>query len=272
MAPKDMPAVFTGDGGDEIFGGYRRYQAMQWRKLFSRQPILSLLNFIQTRQQSGQIPTEQRSTKATVYRFINAMTMNAADAYLSFQGIFSQNMLKELYKDMSLAANNDSAQQLFNSTNVSNICERCMAFDLLRYLPYDGLRKGELADQQRGMDIYSPLLSLPVVEFMLHLPRSYKSTIFQRKRIIRTLGKAVLPPELMQQGKRGFGVPLSDWMRTVWVDDVHSIEDDLSQWDTNGWFDPDAIHKLVTEHLQNQNDHSSRLWTLLCLKNWLKKL
>ncbi|MFA6815989.1 MAG: asparagine synthase-related protein [Lentisphaeria bacterium] len=271
-APTDMQAVFTGDGGDEMFGGYRRYQAMQWRKIFSRQPMRSILSFIQTWQESKQIPIEQRSTKATMYRFINAMTMNPADAYLSFQGIFSRNMLKELYKDSSLAENNDSAQKLFNSTNVSNICERCMAFDVLRYLPYDGLRKGELADQQRGLDIYSPFLSRPVVEFMLHLPRSYKSTIFQRKRIIRTLGKAVLPAELMQQGKRGFGVPLADWMRTVWSDDLRNIENDLSQWDTKGWFDSNAIHKLVSEHLQNQNDHSSRLWNLLCLKNWLKNL
>ena len=156
--------------------------------------------------------------------------------------------------------------------NVNDFVEKFNAIDVMSYLPDDGCRKEALASEVTGVADICPLLDLDIVEFGLSLPRKLRVTCGERKRILRGIGAYLLPPELLKQTKRGFGMPVSSWFRTECKDRLLDLASSVKSWDRYGWFKPEAIEQLCNDHLDGRRDNGARLWILLCLKTWLEQL
>ncbi len=296
-----QPAIFTGDGGDEIFGGYRRYQAMLLRgkcppplQAFAR-PFCRALAWL--------IPAsrDNRSRRANWKRTLHSLGLTELAAYGSFQEICSSDLRHELQQvapgdrrcpglliesatphylpgQPELDWNNDSRfslqnyladwESLADAMDVAEPVQRYNGLDLQVYLPDDGFRKTDLAAAGTGVTLLCPILDMDVVRFALSLPVALRFDARENKRILRALGRDSLAPEALATPKRGFGIPMAEWLRGPLAPLMRSLADDIAQWDEFQLLSPATVRRLVEEHLAGRANHASRLWMLHCLRIW----
>lgn len=267
-------AVFMGSGGDELFGGYRRYQVMALRERLRLLPR----SLVQTLAKGalGCLPeqTEQRTALASLRRLAAALAQEALPCYASFQELFSPAMRHE----MALPAALREAPSYLEgwatdiaASGLRDLVEQMNLLDLLHYLPDDGCRKEMLAAMGTGAQPVTPILDMDLTRFALQLPRRYRVTCRERKRLLRSLAVGIIPPSLLRQSKRGFGVPVAAWLRGDMAPALRALAAEQSQWDQEGWFDGKVLARYVDEHLAAQRDHGARLWALYCLRLWLSQ-
>lgn len=273
LAAGQVPGVLTGSGGDELFGGYRRYQAMCVRSLMRLAPgcfwrgMGGLLTSILRERPDG------RARGATLRRFGEFMRRDPLAGYGSFQEIFSDELKCELLGDSRLRSQwsylDDWGRRLEAFGTSRRFVEHFNELDVWWYLPDDGCRKEWIAGVHTGVEHLSPLLDKDVVEFGLSLPSGLRTTLFGRKRVLSELGRQLLPVCLHRQPKRGFGLPISRWFRDESSELLYDMAESVHEWDVHGWLNGNAVSRLVREHVSGVRDHGARLWTLLCLRTWL---
>ena len=138
--------------------------------------------------------------------------------------------------------------------------------DVETYLPGDLLLKADLGSMAHSLELRSPFLDHEVLALGLALPDSLKTRGREGKVALRRAFAAELPPEVLQRGKTGFGVPLGRWFRS----DLRELAHDLLSND-RGWFRQDAVQRLLGEHESGRADHGHRLWCLLMLELWVRE-
>ncbi len=268
-------AILTGSGGDEIFGGYRRYQAMavrhawRWLPNFIIRPTTSLILKI-----LGE-PEDARARFATLSRFAAFWKQPPLPGYAAFQEIVSEDLKQQICQDWMKNATIpylNKWSEMSNDMNINDFVEQFNALDMVSYLPDDGCRKEALAAEMAGISGDCPVMDMDIVEFGLSLPRKLRVTCGKRKRVLHGIASYLLPPELLKQTKRGFGMPVSSWFRTECKDRLLDLASSVKSWDRYGWFKPEAIENLCDDHLNGRRDNGARLWILLCLKAWLEQL
>ncbi|NLF93427.1 MAG: hypothetical protein GX564_06020 [Oligosphaeraceae bacterium] len=267
-AAESAAAVFTGDGGDELFCGYRRLQFMAWRCCCWGLPAGIGQALAKCLQHGLPQPGEQRSRLANLTRMIRALAKEKTDCYACFQEIFSRDCRQQL---LTRTQEDDYLQRwraISSNYAAEDWVEKCDALDILTYLPDDGFRKSDIAGTGLGLDTLCPILDLEVAEFALTLPRRDKITLRERKRPLRHLARELLPAELLAQTKRGFGTPVAAWFRAELAPMIREMARTLPDWDQQGWLNRDYVQELVNAHLVQNRDCAPQLWTLLCLQLW----
>ena len=269
LAASQCRTVLLGDGGDELFGGYRRYRIMALRKYLGEGlsrlggGAASLLAYALPRAAEG------RTSLATLARLGKALRQSPIPCYASFQELFSPRELAALAPDLfahkerygAIASYHADWRKIFAGcpgVNGVNL------IDLMYYLPDDGCRKEGLAAEYAGLRAFSPLLDMDVVRFALTLPVDYRLTLRQGKLLLRHIGREYLPDVILHQVKRGFGMPLAAWLRNELRPHAAELPDKL---DSFGCFDKSYLRRLVKEHLEGSADHGAKLWALICCAN-----
>lgn len=270
QAEKCSGLVLTGEGGDELFCGYRRAQFMLWRFFCAGLPAKALAAL--ARLLLGWLPEagEQRSAWTSFRRAVKALTRPALPAYAGFQELFSAEMRQELLLGRAHEDYLKHWEEILEAGSDVEALERFDALELKVYLPEDCLQKLALAKQGLDLQVCCPILDRELLEFALRLPRRHKISLFERKRPLRALAKELLPRELLRQSKRGFALPMRDWLRQEMADEIRALHETLSEWDKQGFLNQRYVRRLCQEHLDGRRDHSARLWSIYCLKTWLQ--
>ena len=258
--------VLLGDGGDEFFGGYRRYRIMALRSRLGEGlsrfggGAASLLAKMLPRASEG------RTSLSTLGRLGKALRLPPVPCYASFQELFSPDELTALAPDLfarterygAIGSYHAEWRKIFEESPGVNGVNR---IDLLYYLPDDGCRKEGLAAEYAGIRAFSPLLDMDVVRFALTLPVDYRLNLRQGKLLLRRIGREYLPDAILHQVKRGFGMPVAAWLRNELKSHLLALPDKL---DACGCFDKPYLRRLVQEHLDGKADHGAKLWALIC--------
>jgi len=295
LARREVTVALSGDGGDELFCGYRRYfEAIDpfsatdstTRRAFLRiarilhsMPPFVRTSFGQTCQVAGRLPLGRLATlfsrasevlneKGPNDRYFRNMS-HWRDLDLIAMGL----PLAEVHEMASLTDEDPSlARRAEVSMNFNNEIYQQIwqVYDTVNYLPGDILTKVDRASMGVSLEARTPLLDHRVVEFAWSLPHAFKVQGRSGKRILRDVLAKYVPRELFERPKVGFGVPISDWLRGPLRDWAEDLLDE-ARLKREGFFNPQPIRKKWTEHTQGQVDWCYLLWDVLMFQAWLEK-
>ncbi len=273
-----VTVALTGDGGDELFCGYPRYQAVRVAEWIDRLPV-PLKRFI-GEELPRILPHSARfkSPWRRLHRFLEQVKLPPLERYLEWIGIFPTTLKRDLYTPEvagKLAESVDSPASWFLEESGKAAARRdrvsyIMLIDLLTYLPCDLMTKVDIASMAHGLECRQPFLDHRVIDFAAKLPLEAKLKATKGKRILREAFWDVLPPKILRRGKMGFGVPLDFWFRGP----LRPLLDRVlfsARATARGLFRPEAVRRLIDEHAAGLRDHAARLWALLFLELWFQR-
>jgi len=263
FARENLIVALGGDGGDEVFGGYDRYLAA---------PVMQQLNPLLGLARSGLKFVGQQSFGNT--RKINRVGSqlspkeSLAARYSSILSLVQPHELTTLLNSsfQSKAAENARNDQ-FNSGKYSSF-DRMIRSDLDAYLPGDLLVKVDIATMANSLELRSPMLDVNVVEWGISLPRKYKIKGFETKHILKDVARSLVPAELIDRPKMGFGIPRAEWLRTGMKELVMDTLTDTTATQ-RGWFNPKEVSKEIDTHMAGE-DKDNLIWPMLMLELWAR--
>jgi asparagine synthase (glutamine-hydrolysing) len=284
MTRKHVTVALSGDGGDELFGGYDRYRALQLSERMQRWlPVRSLSQAWWLKRLPDS--TARRSFLRRVRRFCEALGQSAQDRYMNWIQIFGESQRLDLYRDewVSQLPDRDPVDFLRNAWNKAlhgsqregkkparDPISCAMAADLQTYMPCDLMTKVDIASMAHSLEARQPFLDYRLVEWASSLPVGCKIRSGRGKWLLHETYRDLLPAAIWNRPKMGFGVPIAKWFQTSLRD--RTIDALLGQdARCHAFFRPEAIRSLVDEHMQGRGNQAYRLWNLLMLELWLRR-
>jgi asparagine synthase (glutamine-hydrolysing) len=272
-----VTVALSGDGGDELFGGYNRYRLAEG-------PLARLTN----------LPLPLRRAAAAV---LNTIPFSAADllAQLAPRNLRPAQPADKIRKlgEIMLLQGDAVYLRLVSQcpdpaalthglrehpialrwngveSQSSNTLERMQLFDTATYLPDDILQKVDRASMAISLEVRPPLLDHRVVEFAWRLPRNLRVRNGESKWLLRRVLDRYVPRELVERPKMGFGVPLADWLRGPLRDWAEDLFD--AQRLGGGLLDVDAVRQLWQQHTKGNRNWAYALWTILMFESWRRR-
>ena len=140
--------------------------------------------------------------------------------------------------------------------------------DLAYYLPGDILTKIDMATMANSLELRSPMLDVNVVEWGLSLPRKYRIKGFETKHILKDVARSLVPANLIDRPKMGFGIPRAEWLRTGMKAMVIDTLTDTTA-SQRGWFNTVEVKKVIESHMAGE-DKDNLIWPMLMLELWAR--
>ncbi|MCA9066211.1 MAG: asparagine synthase (glutamine-hydrolyzing), partial [Planctomycetaceae bacterium] len=272
MTRQHVTVALTGDAGDELFCGYDRYKAVRIAAMTDRLPAWT--RRLWNSWLVARIPTSvrQKSFRRRLKRLLETLGQDPERRYLNWITIFNSARLQWLVSDElgERAAKQDPAACIFEAYRRypgRDFITRTTATDVQTYLPCDILTKVDIASMSTGLECRSPMLDHHVVELAARMPIQVKQSMKKGKRVLVETFADLIPPDIQNRRKMGFGVPIDHWFRKELKPLLHDVL--LSDRCLGrGLLNPGSVRQLVREHTSSQVDHAYRLWNLLCLELW----
>jgi asparagine synthase (glutamine-hydrolysing) len=280
MTRKHVSVALTGDGGDELFGGYNRYQlANRSLRLFSVMPeplrnavakAITSLTAERWDQLLAILPRKMapQHIGEKLYKAASALRLN--NPYELYRRLVTHWEPSDLMKIDKL----EELQTILWDNSVAddfpNLLDRMQFLDLVTYLPDDVLAKVDRSSMAVGLEARVPLLDHRVVDFAWRLPHSAKIRGGTTKWLLRQVLYRHVPKELVERPKMGFGVPIGNWLRGPlrdWADDLLSEK----RLEETGFFDAARVRTYWDEHLSGRHNWQYLLWDLLMFESWRER-
>jgi asparagine synthase (glutamine-hydrolysing) len=273
FARSEIKVALSGEGSDEIFGGYPTYigaqlarQYLRLPQFFRRQFIARLTKFLPV--SSGAVPMG-----LFLRRFLTHVERDPAERHEIWFGMFTPSELDQLFSPgWAGTAPPSSAvfaplERVLQGTSFDSTVSQAMYLDFRLYLEDNLLVKIDRASMACSLELRTPYLDHRLVEFAAGLPSSVKVRGFHAKVLLKKAVEKWLPHEIVHRQKRGFSVPIARWMREELrplVEETLGEEKLLRQ----GIFNVPFVRRLLQEHWSGRADHRKTLWTLLCFQLW----
>jgi asparagine synthase (glutamine-hydrolysing) len=276
LARKHVTVALSGDGGDEMFAGYRRYRlhTMEERlrsalPVSVRRPTFGLLGRVYPKADWAPRVFRAKTT-------FQALARTSVDAYFHSVSILRDDMRRQLYSNAFKARlGGYSAVEVFRRHAERAQTDDALALvqylDIKTYLVGDINTKVDRASMAHSLEVREPLMDHPLVEWLASLPSSLKVRGQEGKYLLKKAMEPHLPSEIMYRPKQGFAVPLERWFRGPLR---QRLSDAIlgSRLAETGVFNPRYLKQLVDAHLAGTRDYSSPLWTLLMFDAFLKNI
>jgi len=262
LARRHVTVSLSGDGGDELFGGYTRYLAAlqrpdvpAWGRPLLRAAGRALPHITPGR---GRLLDLARS-RAAAYAGAVALPLAPVDGGMAAPSLVPRE-----------GQFGDILGDAFAGAGARDFVSQMMLVDVATYLPGDILTKVDRASMAVSLEARVPLLDHPLVEFALALPAGLKIRDGVGKQVFRQAIRGLVPPPVLDHPKLGFAVPLGSWLRGPLRHRIDGLA--TANGGLYDFLDRPAVRRLVREHLMRRRDHGTALWRALVLQIWLAHL
>jgi asparagine synthase (glutamine-hydrolysing) len=269
LAADHVKVVLSGEGGDELFGGYETYSADLLATRVG--PLAARLAPLMDRLPSS---NARVSLEYRAKRFTRAASLPPLDRHHGWKEIFSTEQRDELLQPAWRDPGFDPLtpwRERFAETERAPLLARLQDVDLGIYLADDLLVKTDRMSMVHSLEARVPYLDPIVSELALALPTALKVRRLAKKRLLRAALEPLVPRQILSARKRGFSIPAAAWLRG----ELAPLARELLAPDRTrgqGYFEPAAVNRLLEEHLARRQDHSRQLWGLMCFSLWTEQL
>ncbi len=266
-----VTVALGGDGSDELLAGYPTFISDKFKFLFKNLPkpiINGLLNFVNL----FPVSDKNISTDFKIKQFLRGFLSTQNHIHQLWLGSFIPEEKKLLLKKDVLNNMNDPGglsiiDYHFKNAPTENDFYKTAFYYCETYLPDDILFKVDRASMYNSLEVRAPFLDVEVVEFLNSLPESFKQKNLNGKYILKKMMHGKLPAEIINRPKKGFGIPLSDWIRK---DLKTSIESYLLT--PNEFFNTQYIERILKEHHCRKANHRKLIWNLYVFTFWYQNV
>ncbi len=268
---KHVTVALGGDGGDELFAGYPMYYAHKVAAAYRMVPGFIRSGVIEPAVRALPVSTKNLSFDYKAKRFIRASNSETLTRHHSWFGSFAFDKQAKLFtKDVLERTNDDiyaGARALLALTDTTNTIEQMQFVDMYFYLSEDILTKVDRASMAVSLETRAPFLDPRVAQFSASLPLKYKLNGNKGKYILKKAVKGLVPPNIVERPKKGFGIPVAEWLKGG----LRPLMNDLlatQRLNEQGLFEADFVHQLIREHEAGTHSYHKELWTLLVFQLW----
>jgi asparagine synthase (glutamine-hydrolysing) len=268
MARKHVTVALSGDGGDEIFAGYDRYAIHQRRQIFEHMP--SWAGQVYRDKVYPRLPVDMRGKE-----FSYNVSLPWRERYIdsiSFLPAFerkSRLLSNEFRAAVRSVSNPEKVMyQYFNHAPAADPMSQLLYVDTKTYMVADILTKVDRMSMATSLEVRVPILDHEFVEWATGLPLKWKIRGGKQKVLLRKLAERLgVPHAVLYRPKKGFALPLVDWLKNELKEPVLSVLLDPNTLQ-RGYFEPSGVRSLLDEHFRGRRDHSGKIWRLLVFELW----
>ncbi|MEP6978508.1 MAG: asparagine synthase (glutamine-hydrolyzing) [Thermoleophilia bacterium] len=262
LAAEDVKVALSGEGGDELFGGYYTYAADLLAERFGGLAQLAAPLVERLPSSSRRASFDYRAK-----RFVRAAHLPPLERHHGWKEIFSPDARAELLGRRSSFDPVDLLRARFDETEGAPLLARLQDVDAAVYLVDDLLVKTDRASMAHSLETRVPFLDTVVTSFAFALPTRHKVRGLQKKVLLRKAAEPLLPRRIAHGRKRGFSIPAAAWLRgelEPFAREALSAERVRAQ----GFFEPSAVQRVIDDHVSGREDLSRQLWGLLAFTLW----
>ncbi|MEP6570787.1 MAG: asparagine synthase (glutamine-hydrolyzing) [Acidobacteriota bacterium] len=268
---KHVTVALGGDGGDELFAGYPMYRGHRWAENYLKVPAALRTGILEPLIGLLPVKTKNLSFDYKATRFISGTKYDRVARHHVWFGSFNP-AEQEAVLTSEVLRNTDAdiyrdARRMIAECDSVDVVEQMQSLDTRLYLAEDILTKVDRASMAVSLEVRAPFLDPRVAEFAASLPPNYKLRGRKTKYVLKRAIEDSLPPFVTRRGKKGFGVPVAEWLKGK----LRPLARDLLSPERvrrAGVFNPNYVTKLQDEHERGVANHRKLLWTLLMFELW----
>jgi asparagine synthase (glutamine-hydrolysing) len=268
MSRQHVTVALSGEGADELFGGYVTYLADRLSRPFRMVPGVARRLMLGMLDRYLPVSDEKIGLEYKLKRWIEGSRLDPDEAHFFWNGTFSNDQRRQIRP----GSDGNGLRALVDRLGIQpgGVVDRYLLVDQNYYLPDDILYKTDRMSMAHSLEVRPPFLDPRIVDFARSLPENLKIRGFQQKVILRELMRGKLPESVLNRKKTGFDIPTHDWFRgTLRPLLMDTLTPDAIR--ATGVFDAGAIHSLIRDHMERRVNVGYHLWGLLTLFLWMKR-
>ena len=269
MSRRHVTVALSGEGGDELLGGYATYLADRWAGVARRFPGFLRRGALKAAQY-WPVSDEKIGLEYQLKRFLQGSLFSPGQAHLYWNGTFSDAEKKSFFAGADSQHLASVLRRVPKPSRALGELNRFLWLDQICYLPDDILYKTDRMSMAHSLEVRPPFLDHRLVEFCAALPEDLKIRGSQRKYLLTELMKGKLPRRILQRRKVGLDIPTHDWLRgplrALLLDTLNTEAIESSRL-----FRAPVIQNFIRQHLERRGNFGFHLWGLMILFLWMKK-
>lgn len=265
---KHVKVALTGDGGDEVFGGYNKYHINTINNYYTNLISEKAHNLLKnTFSLLLKIKDDNRGLKFKIKKTLNSIDYNNNFYWNIISMAFKENELNKILIKSSNGIFNYYKDDL--GLSKTNTLTDLRKIDKHVSLEGDMLVKVDRTSMLSSLECRAPFLNQKLWKFTNSLPSGYLIKNGSKKHILKEAFKDVFPSNFLEKSKKGFGVPVGDWLRTILKDELMFLCD-KSFIEEQNLFKYNYVYEMVRRHITGQEDNTFKVWTYFCFQKWYK--
>jgi asparagine synthase (glutamine-hydrolysing) len=265
MSSQQVRVALSGEGADELFGGYLTYLASCYARTARRVPAV-LRKMAIAALRYWPVSDDKIGLEYKLKRFLRGSLLPPDDGHIFWNGTFSEQEKADIFPPADPAPMSKILAQMPPASGVN----RYLLFDQQYYLPDDILVKSDRMGMAHSLEVRPPFLDHRLVEFAASLPENYKLRGRHLKFLLKELMKSKLPSAVLSRRKEGFDIPAHDWLRGVLRPLLLDTLTERAVRETRifGW---EGVQSVIKRHMERRENLGYHLWGLLTLFLWIKR-
>jgi asparagine synthase (glutamine-hydrolysing) len=274
LARQHVKVALSGDGGDELFGGYETYLAQERARVWQRIPKALRAAVIEPLVDRLAPSAAKKGLVNKAKRFVEGVQLDPALGHARWRIFLPEAARSSLLTNAAIAGMptepGEHIEKLHSAARDVDARNQALYTDFRSYLVDNCLAKVDRMSMACSLEARVPLLDLEVVELAFRMPSALKFTSHATKIALKSVAARHVPRDCVYRPKEGFSIPIKNWLKTEFRE-MLATHLAPARLQADGLFRVDAVEQLCREHLSNRANHSHILWALLIFQHWLRR-